>query len=73
MSKVAEGWTPTAIAHGRADDMPDLEEEDVDDEDGLFMEGLQGAIEARREGGAPAGTQQEADDEAFWLGRSVAC
>ena len=30
MSKVVHGWAPTAIASGRAGDMPNLEEEDID-------------------------------------------
>ena len=70
MSKVAQGWAPTAIAKGRADDMPSLEEEDIDDEDGLSLEGLQEAIAARGEGGGPASTQQEADQEALDWGVS---
>ena len=40
MSKVAQGWAPTATASGRANDMPSLEEEDVDEEDGLSPEQL---------------------------------
>ena len=49
MSKVSQGRAPTAIAHGKADDMPSLEDEDVDVEDGLSEEQMRKAIEARSE------------------------
>jgi hypothetical protein len=65
MSKVAQGWAPTATAGGRDSDMPDLEDGTCDGDDGLSQEELLEAIEDRRENDTPASTQQEADGEAL--------
>ena len=56
MSKVAQGWMPTAMASGREGDMLDLGDGRCDDEDGFPREELLEVIEDRREDDAPAST-----------------
>ena len=65
-TRVADGWSPTARSSGIVGDVDGSD--DIDLEDGLTTEQLEAIRQATSLGNAPAGAQQEAEDEArAWL------